>query len=326
MAVTHPTDPTTGYARGMRFWAVAAALLAFSCSRGKPTDDSAAPEPSLESRKLQTADATPEPPLPKHTVLPSAKAAFAAILATKPAVIGIGEYHQTRDAAHIESAIATFDAELVDMLGEITSDLVLETYISEGKCGEAEKVVSEKVPETTERPETTESEISRLIGHARALGIEPHILRMRCQDFETIVVEGEVDFDKLLVWVTGELARVTNSIIEYRAGRGRQAKDYDARRTTIAVYSGAHHNNLSPAGDMDELSYVSKIAGAAGDRYVEVDLYVPEFVRGKGTALAEPWYPLLDQAAPDPVMLIERAPRSYIILLQRDRVASNARK
>ena len=325
MAVTHPTWPATGYAGAMRSWAAAAALLAFSCSKSKPTDDPV-PEPSLESRPLPTADATTEPPVPEHTMFPSAAAAFEAILATNPTVIGLGEYHQTRDAAHIESAIARFDAELLDMLGDITSDLVLETYISEGKCGEAERVVSQKVPETTERPETTESEISRLIGHARALGIEPHILRMRCQDFETIVVQGEVDFDKLLVWVTGELARVCNSIVEYRRGRGMQAKDHDAKRATIAVYSGAHHNNLSPAGDMDELSYVSKIAAAIGDGYVEVDLYVPEFVRGKSTALAEPWYPLIERAAPDRVMLIERAPRSYIILLQRDRVASNARK
>jgi hypothetical protein len=307
----------------MRYLAAFALLLAFACSKGKSKN-----EPQPESKQIKTPDAAAaaSPDLPKHTVYPSAKAAFAKILETEPRVLGIGEYHQTNKTAHIESAVATFEAEMLDALGELTSDLVIETYISAGKCGETEKVVTETVRKDTQRPETVETELSRLIKHARELGVEPHILRMTCEDFESMLVDGEVDYLEKLLWVTRELSRVTNSAVAYRAGPGKKAEGYDPKRSMIAVYSGAHHNALSPQEGLDSISYVGTLDKAVAEGYVEVDLYVPEFITGLKTAAAEPAYALLERADKDHVLLIERSPRSYVIMLQRDRVASNARK
>jgi len=56
---------------------------------------------------------------------------------------------------------------------------------------------------------------------------------------------------------------------------------------------------------------------ATGGRFVEVDLYLPELIDGQALYEAEPWYPLLAQAPPDKVLLIERAPHSWLAILPR---------
>lgn len=323
MAVTQPTPSRFGdKMAAMRYPAVLALVLAVACSKSesKPSEPEASKQPAA-------SDAAPavDPGLPEHAILPSAKEAFALILEQTPRVLGIGEYHQTLDTAHIESALATFEAELLGSLDGYASDLVIETFIPTGACGAAEKVVTETVRKETKRPETVEDELTRLIKHTRKLGIDPHILTMTCQDFEGMLVDGEVDFVEKLLWVTRELARVTNSIVTYRDELDKTRKDYDPDRSLVVVYSGAHHNAVVPQEGLADFSYVSRLVEAVDD-YIEVDLYVPEFVEGKKTAQAEAWYPLLKKADKDHVLLYERSPQSYVILLQRDRVASKARK
>lgn len=60
---------------------------------------------------------------------------------------------------------------------------------------------------------------------------------------------------------------------------------------------------------------------------LEIDLVVPEVVEPMKVLWQEPWYPLLSRSGPDRVLLWERGPNSYVIILpaKSDAVASRVR-
>ena len=254
-------------------------------------------------------DAGAAPALPRFTVYATAADALKAVLATKPRVLGFGEVHVVEGAAPVASAVERFTG-LLDTLAPHLSDLVIETWISEGHCGKTEAKVTKDVPRETARPPETESELVRLASRARALGVQPQALTLTCKDYDALVGKaGQVDYEKMLSLLTRELLRVS-----YGAVRERDAKPDS--RPIVAVYGGAIHNDLHPPAETRPWSYATQLA-AQVPGYVEVDLYVPELVKDHAMISKEPWYPLLDRAAPDKVVLIERGPRSYVLLLQK---------
>ena len=52
-------------------------------------------------------------------------------------------------------------------------------------------------------------------------------------------------------------------------------------------------------------------------RYIELDLYVPEYVEADEQLRKKPWYPLLKRLGGRKVLLVERGEGSYILLLRR---------
>src|SRR5262245_28884423 len=75
------------------------------------------------------------------------------LLEKKPRVMAFGEYHQVEGGPKVPSAVKRFGDQLLPVLAPGTSDLVLETWVTEGKCGEVETKAVAKVDESIKRPE-----------------------------------------------------------------------------------------------------------------------------------------------------------------------------
>jgi hypothetical protein len=82
----------------------------------------------------------------------------------------------------------------------------------------------------------------------------------------------------------------------------------------VVVYGGSLHNDRQPLRGWRPTA--RRAGRRAGDGYVELDLYVPELVESDELLKTEPWFPLLARAT-GKVVLVERSPRSYILLLPR---------
>jgi hypothetical protein len=52
-----------------------------------------------------------------------------------------------------------------------------------------------------------------------------------------------------------------------------------------------------------------------GGHVLEIDLVVPEVVAGMEMIRSEPWFPLLGRASPSRVLVWERGPGSYVVIL-----------
>lgn len=252
--------------------------------------------------------------------------AIAEVLATRPRVLGVGEFHQTADSAPVRSTIERF-LDAFDTVAKDASDLVLETWIERGACGEVEAAVTADVRRTTQRPPVVQNHMIRLLNRAKELGLGRHILTMRCPDYESVRADdGAVDYDKMLILIRDKLVQAMKRALArgHRgdAGPGPRPASVSASASaatasrTIVVYGGAFHNELYPYGGTEDYSYAAAATELVGDGYVELDLYVPEYITGNKLLATEAWYPLLERAAgPDRVLLIERAPRSYIVIL-----------
>ncbi len=286
-----------------------AVALAAGCGKSGEENKGSAAAPTPVAAKATRADAAPvpDPNLPRHWVEPTAAAALARMLEqVKPRVLGIGEVHLVAGGPKVRSALSRFTDDMLAGLDGRATDIVVETWVSEGACGKTEKQVTADVRATTERPPETESEITRLLRRSRELHMRPHVMTMRCKQYESVRSKtGEVDYDKLLTLIGSELHRNV-----------RAALDAGGKDATVLVYGGSLHNDRQPNEGVAAYSYGAKLVEELGDGYVELDLYVPELVESDELLKTEPWFPLLAQAS-GKVVLVERSPRSYILLLPR---------
>ena len=290
--------------RAGRAVAIAAALAACGTA-DEEKKPAAAPQPAAPAPRADAA-VPPDPNLPRHWVEPTAAAALARLLEqVTPRVLGVGEVHLVAGGPQVRSALARFTDDMLAGLGGRATDVVVETWVTDGACGVAEKQVTADVKATTERPPEMESEIARLLRRARELDMRPRVMTMRCKQYEELRSRsGEVDYDRLLQLIGGELHRNVRAVLDRHAG------------ATVVVYGGSLHNDRAPNEGVAAYSYGLKLAGELGAGYVELDLYVPELVESDQLLRAEPWFPLLARAT-GKVVLVERGPGSYILLLER---------
>lgn len=285
-------------------------LLALAgCSSSKNKD-----EPK-EAPTVGADAAAPAVKLPKHRVFADPAAALAEVLKTEPRVLGVGEYHELQGGPQVRSTLHRF-AGLIDQFRGRASDFILETWVKKGKCGKTEKRVERDVAVSTQRPAHTESEMLRLLKRAKSIGIQPHVLEMKCGDYESLLDDNKkVDYEKVLALVTRKLRDLTRLAV---TERNKQVAAGKRKKGIIIVYGGALHNDLYPYDSVKEFSYALLVKDLPAADYVELDLYVPEYVAGNKLLMKEDWYPLLDQvAATDKVVLVERKPRSYILIMRK---------
>jgi hypothetical protein len=248
-------------------------------------------------------------PAPTASRYPTAAAAMRALLKSEPRVVAVGEFHQTKATAGIPSAIKRFTTQMLAPLrGAGATDLVVETWITTGRCGEVEKKTVVEIEDTTKRPRTTENEVVTLLRRAKASGMQPHILEVACKDYQAMTVEGRVDFERLL--------RLTRDQLEIRI---RAALARPGKRLVVS-YGGALHNDVQPLKDLAPYAFGQVLSGAVDGRYVELDLYVPEFVEKNASIRAEPWFEVYRRAyRPGKVTLVQRGAASYALVFPRSR-------
>ena len=191
----------------------------------------------------------------------------------------------------------------------LASDLVLETWVTQGNCGKEEKAVVAQVEQTTQRPESVESDLVKLVKRSRALAVEPHILEMSCPAYRALLDDkGEVDYTKLLAAIARLLEDKVDAIRKQRGPREARA---------VLVYGGAVHNDLSPSRVLRAFSYAPSLARKTKNGLVSINLYVPEFIERSDYLKAEPWYLQLASVPPGKTAVITRGPRSFIIVFPR---------
>jgi hypothetical protein len=282
-------------------------------------------EQKPDLKKNESADKYP------YKLFGSAAEALEEILAkTNPRAIGFGEFHQQENTKNTLSSLERFGNSLLPVLAGKTSDLVVETWLSEGRCGEQEQAVVKDVDKVTKRPKTTEDETVRLLKRALALGIQPHILTVECEDYKKVIdADGGVDYFEMLKLVGRRLGEKGGQALAMPAS---DASRPSAEKTNakpeisgggdkdkiVAIYGGAIHNDVSPADEWEDFSFAPAIEEAARGRYVEVDLYVPEFMENAKALKEEDWFPMFKRlASADKALLIELSPRSYIIVFRK---------
>ncbi len=83
----------------------------------------------------------------------------------------------------------------------------------------------------------------------------------------------------------------------------------------VAVYGGALHNDLYPAPEDRPFAFGRALFAKAKGQYLEVDLFVPEYILHDKRMAAEPWFAEFKTGikAGD-ALLIRRSQRSYIIV------------
>ncbi len=233
----------------------------------------------------------------------------AKLAALQPRLIAFGEYHQVEGGAKVASAVKRFGEQMLDAVAKDASDLVLETWVTEGKCGKTETAAVAKVEETIKRPETTEDELVTLLKRAKAAGVRPHILTLSCAEYQQIQPkDGEIDYVKLLGVVTAQLKKGIDAALKTSpVGK------------TVIVYGGALHNDVHPKKELAAFSFARAVSKEVGGKYLEVDLYVPEYVEHDKEISAEPWFAEWKKAQAlfahrGQAALVARGPTSYIVI------------
>lgn len=238
----------------------------------------------------------------------TAAQALERVLITPARVVAFGEYHQTTETTKIRSSLARFTTELLPQVAKLASDLVVETWVADGRCGKQEDKVVNEVQTTTLRPPETESEIVALIKRAQTSGIAPHILTLSCKDYAQVTTKkGETDFAKMLA--------LTRERLQHEVGRCLAAPASGKGTRAVAVYGGALHNDLYPAPGDRPFAFGRALFSKAKGQYLEVDLFVPEYILNEERMAAEPWFALFKAGiqAGD-ALLIRRSERSYVIV------------
>ncbi len=265
---------------------------------------------------------------PQFTTHATPAAALLAVLAQaqEARVLAFGEIHEVKGAAKVASALRHFTEELLPVIRERTSDVVVETWITEGTCGKKETAVVKDVQTTTKRPETTESELVTMIKRVKAEGIQPHILKVSCDEYQSLLGDkGEVDYEKLLALITDLQHKLARSLLAAPRSAGK----------SVALYSGALHNDLFPLPELSRYTFGPDLARETAGKYLEIDLYVPEFMEGNQTVTKEPWYSLYRQqfhpsndpkgrkgSKPAGTLLVRRSETSYVIVFPWDVLAA----
>jgi hypothetical protein len=237
-----------------------------------------------------------------------------------PRVVAFGEYHELKGNNGVKSALKRFSEQLLAQLQPATSDLILETWVTAGNCGKEEKQVTNDVEKTTKRPVTTENELVTLIKQARSIGVQPHILELSCAEYQGLLGDnGSVDYEKMLKLLSDLLAKKIAQVKLRREAAG--------VRKIVAVYGGALHNDLYPTPEFLPFTFGPSTAMAFPGQYLEVDLYVPEFIGNDPELRKQPWavkYAQALKAAPGKAArtkswVVRRGKGSFILLFPRTR-------
>ncbi len=254
-----------------------------------------------------------QPPTVQHFA--TAALALAKVLETPARVVAFGEYHQTVRTARIPSSLARFSRDLLPVVARTATDLVAETWVADGRCGKRESTVVGQVQATTERPPQTENEVITLLERAKAAGVAPHILPMSCKDYRWVTGKnGDTDFARMLR-LTKE--RLQSQVLRWLHAAPAEPGD---RPRVVVVYGGALHNDLYPTPEDKPYAFGRALFAKTHGQYLEVDLFVPEYILHDKRMAAEPWFPLFKaNLARADALLIRRSPRSYIIVFPRQR-------
>lgn len=298
----------------------AAALLLLACGAKTPAPavavvspaGSAAKAPSIAAAVAASSSAPP----PAFTdcgeldckAFPDAVAAFDHVLAEQPRVLAVGEAHAQSEAAggvKIASSTKRFMDTLLPRLAPRASDLVIELWLANGSCGKVEKQVQQQQSAVTApQAATNQNEFLELGHRAKALGIMPQALVPSCEQYQKIAGAGAADIEEMLTMIRDVTRRDVEALL---AKRGPER--------LIVAYGGAMHNDLAPRAGREAFSFGPDLNRVTADRYVELDLVIPEQIKDTEAWRALPWYAAYSrEKAGSKAVLYSWAPHAYALI------------
>jgi hypothetical protein len=237
--------------------------------------------------------------------------AFRAILETKPLVIAVGEAHAQKGTEAIPSSAKRFTGELLPLLEGRASDLLVELMAPPAGCKKTTEVVAQKQKVVTEKQtETAQSEYVVMGNEAKKRGVVPDLLRPSCADLDAIDKAG----DDAIGTSLATIARLTKTKVNELLTRNEKSSP----DRLVATYGGAMHNDLTPPPERALWSFGPDLSARVKGRYVEVDLFVPEFILETESWKKLEWYPHFDRTRhPDKTTLFNPRPGSYVLIFPR---------
>ena len=238
----------------------------------------------------------------------TASDALSVALATDPVIVAIGEAHAQKGDTGVPSAAKRFTGELLPLFQGRASDLIVELMLPPNGCHEkVDQVRAAHKPVTDKQAIGDQGEYIALGEAAKRLGIVPDLLRPSCDDMEAISRAGDDAIAKTLETIARLTARQVKAILA-RPGRGTKA---------IVVYGGAIHGDLGPPPERAAWSYGPELSALVNDRYVAVNLFVPEYIDGGSNWQKFAWFPFYgDARRAGKTILFNPSERSFVLIFE----------
>jgi NADH:ubiquinone oxidoreductase subunit C len=227
-------------------------------------------------------------------------------------VVAVGEAHAQKGTEHVRTAARRFTEELLPALAPRATDLVLELIVADGRCGrKVEREVAERQqPVTESQSQDNQDDYVKLAARAKELGITPHVLRPTCEEYQEILKAG----DDAVIVMLEMIARLTTR--QVRALLAKNAReDVDG---LIIAYGGALHNDVEPRSERASFSYAAALMEASAQRYVELDVFVPEHIRDTDVWRNLDWYEHYRREWSSHAVLFVPRPSSFVLVLNSE--------
>jgi hypothetical protein len=274
---------------------------------------SAAPRASSAAPTVvSSAEPAPVPPHPCGALdclaFATAGAAFDYVLQSNPRVLAVGEAHAQDDTPGIRSSTRRFAEQLLPKLAGKAKHIVIELLLAKCKQETVQEVKKQQAPVTEHQAKTNQNEFVTLGKVAQSYGIEPEGLTPDCPEYETIVAAGQDAIPRLLTLVADQTTKEVEALL---------AKP-EASADLILTYGGALHNDLYPRAGQEAWSFGPRLAADTQNRYVELDLIVPEFVKDTEAWRNLPWFSAFDREHLSSETLLYRpAPGSFALIFPK---------
>jgi hypothetical protein len=245
----------------------------------------------------------------------NAATALKDLLQLKPEVIAFGEAHALLGTEHILPTTTRFSEQLLPVLASFgASDLVVELLKPADSCeGAVQATRKAQAPVVERHAQGNQNRFVQLGVSALALGIVPHLLEPDCAEYGSIAKAGDDGVIRMLELIALKTEQALLSLREKRRLKGGSVLGL--------AYGGAIHNDVRPvaAGDGDPVpagfSFGRTLAEATQERYLAVDLIVPEFIKENATWRALPWVQHYDaEKAGNQVTLFRTGRESFVIV------------
>jgi hypothetical protein len=241
------------------------------------------------------------------------QAAVGFVLASHPRVLALGEAHAQKGKESVPSSAKRFTDTILPLLQGKASDLVLELMMPNAQCKKQTEQVREKQkPVTSQQAETNQNEYVKMGERARALGVIPDLLRPSCEDLAAIEAAGQETIPTFL----STIARLTRVQVERLLDRS--AKTPADAGKMIVTYGGVLHNDLTPSKEREPWSFGPQLSARVDKRYVELDMFVPEYIDNTDTWRKLEWYPHYDRdKLGRKTTLYRMQPGSFVLIFPR---------
>jgi len=236
------------------------------------------------------------------------EAAFDVVLQTNPRVLAVGEAHAQDDTPGIKSATRRFAEQLLPKLAGKSKHIVIELLLANCKKETVAEVKKQQAKVTEHQAKSNQNQFVTLGKVAQSLGIEPQGLTPDCAAYEAVIARGDDGIAELLTLVADQTAKELEALLAQP----------DTANQILLSYGGALHNDLNPRPGQEAWSFGPRLAAATQNRYIELDLIVPEFVKDTEAWRNLPWFGAFDREhLSDETLLYRTGPSSFTLVFPK---------